>query len=117
MVKAIIYKEAADVINIKLGYYGLYKAKKIAALTEAAGITWKLGTHYEAGALMIAGLHFAASIENLEARPSEFPMGRWKNPLIRGLEQVDKYGTTFRVPKGPGLGVEVVEADLTLSSG
>jgi L-alanine-DL-glutamate epimerase-like enolase superfamily enzyme len=58
----IIRHEAADVLNIKIGKAGgLYNAKKIAALAEAAGLQCVLGTAFGTGIERAAKLHLAAS--------------------------------------------------------
>ena len=58
----IVRHEAADVLNIKLGKAGgLYGAKKIAAIAEAAGLRCVLGTAFGLGLEVAAKLQLASS--------------------------------------------------------
>lgn len=110
----IIRQGAADVINIKVAKAGgLYQAKKIAALAEAAGLGCVLGTAFGLGIKVAAKLHLAASTrtimdavefteimlhENLATPPFD---RRLMPPLEDGY---------LAVPTGPGLGVQLDEA-------
>lgn len=105
----LVRHEAADVINIKIGKAGgLYQAKKIAAVAEAAGLKCVLGTAFGLGVEMAAKLHLAASTlavidavefteiglhSNLLATPYDSAFGL---PLVDGC---------LPVPSEPGLGV------------
>ncbi len=52
----VIKHEAADVLNVKIGKAGgLYNAKKIVALAEAAGLDCVLGTAFGTGIEQAAG--------------------------------------------------------------
>jgi L-alanine-DL-glutamate epimerase-like enolase superfamily enzyme len=110
----IVRHEAADVLNIKIAKAGgLYQAKKIAAIAEAAGLQCVLGTAFGLGIEMAAkhsavefteiGLH-----ENLLLAPHDSALAL---PLEDGC---------LPVPDGPGFGVTLavdrVEA-YTLTSG
>jgi L-alanine-DL-glutamate epimerase-like enolase superfamily enzyme len=106
----IIRHGSADVINVKVAKAGgLYNAKAIAALADAAGLGCVLGTAYGLGIKVAAKLHLAASTrnimdaveftelmlhENLASRPHD-------RSLMPPLE--DGY---LRVPSGPGFGVQ-----------
>jgi len=116
----IIRHEAADVLNIKIGKAGgLYHAKKIAALAEAAGLKCVLGTAFGLGVGIAAKLHLAASTmivtdavefteigihDNLLAPP-------WDARLALPLED-----GCLPVPEGPGLGVAFDDAKLAQHS-
>lgn len=113
-VMQIIRVGAADVINIKLAKAGgLYNAKKIAALAEAAGLGCVIGTEFGLGIKIAAKLHLAASTLNimdavefteitLHDNLAESPLDRlWMPPLQDGY---------LSVPTGPGLGVQLDEA-------
>lgn len=105
----LVRHEAADVINIKIGKAGgLYQAKKIAAVAEAAGLKCVLGTAFGLGVEMAAKLHLAASTlavvdavefteiglhSNLLAAPYD---SAFALPLVDGC---------LPVPSEPGLGV------------
>jgi L-Ala-D/L-Glu epimerase len=107
----LIRHEAVDVINIKIGKAGgLYHAKKIAVVAEAAGLRCVLGTAFGLGVEMAAKLHLAASTllvvdavefteiglhPNLLASPDDSALAL---PLEDGC---------LPVPSGPGLGVNL----------
>ncbi len=109
----VIKKGAADVINIKMAKVGgLYNAKKIAAMAEAAGLQCVLGTAFGLGIKIAAKLHLAASTlgildavefteiilhDTLAASPYDELMAP---PLEDGC---------MRVPEGPGFGIELDE--------
>jgi len=107
----IIRHQAADVINIKIEKAGgLYNAKKIAALAEAAGLQCVIGTAFGLGITIAAKLHLAASTiiikdavefteirlhENLLAKPNDSLLAL---PLEDGC---------LPVPDGHGFGVDL----------
>jgi o-succinylbenzoate synthase len=63
----IIQEEAADLINIKLMKSGgILKAKKIAAIAEAAKIPCMIGCMEESEIGIAAGAHLAASTRNIQ---------------------------------------------------
>lgn len=112
----IVRHEAADVLNIKLGKAGgLYSAKKIAAIAEAAGLRCVLGTAFGLGLEVAAKLQLASSTmavidaveftelglhPNLLAPPHDKLLGL---PVTEGM---------LPVPGGPGLGVSLDEEAL-----
>ena len=112
----LIRHEAADVLNIKIAKAGgLYRAKQIAALAQAAGLKCVLGTAFGLGVKIAAKLHLAASTvavtdavefteiglhDNLLAPPGAADLAL---PLDDGC---------LPVPDGPGLGVELDETKL-----
>jgi muconate cycloisomerase len=101
--------ELADLVSIKIMKSGgIFRAREVAAIAEAAGITAYGGTMFEAGLAIAAGLHMVAATPNI-ALGAEFYTSTWvmgveilKNPIV-----IDKGFTV--VPTGPGLGVEVDE--------
>lgn len=109
----IVKHEAADVLNIKIGKVGgLYNAKKVAAIAEAAGLRCVLGTAWGLGVEVAAKLHLAASTmtvvdavefteiglhQNLLGAPNDVQLAL---PLSDGC---------LPVPTSPGLGVELDE--------
>jgi len=111
-VMRIIKKEAADVILIKPAKAGgLYNAKKIAAIAEAAGLQCVIGTGWGLGIKVAAKLHLATSTlvrdavefseifmhDMLLAPPDDTPFAP---PLQDGY---------LNVPRRPGFGVELNE--------
>jgi L-alanine-DL-glutamate epimerase-like enolase superfamily enzyme len=109
----IIRQGAADVINIKVAKAGgLYNAKKIAALAEAAGLGCVLGTAFGLGPKVAAKLHLAASTRNIMDAVEFTEIILHDNLAEPPFDQVlmppleDGY---LRVPTGPGLGVQLDE--------
>jgi o-succinylbenzoate synthase len=63
----LIQAEAIDLINIKLMKSGgILKAKKIAAIAEAAGIPCMIGCMGESEIGIAAGAHLAAAVKNIQ---------------------------------------------------
>jgi len=101
--------QIADLVSIKIMKSGgILRAREIASIAEAAGITAYGGTMFEAGLAIAAGLHMVAATPNI-ALGAEFYTSTWvlgveilRQPIV--IEQ----GQT-RVPTQPGLGVEVDE--------
>ncbi len=99
----------ADLVSIKIMKSGgIFRAREVAEIAEAAGITAYGGTMFEGGLAIAAGLHMVAATPNI-ALGAEFYTSTWvmgveilKNPIV--IEN----GSTL-VPTGPGLGVEVDE--------
>lgn len=101
-----VRSEAVDVFNVAtVSAGGIFRAKKVLALAEAAGIQCLLGSTVELGVGTAAQLHLAAS-SSVVTYPSD---------LIGPAMYVDDYLTEpfqydqgyLTVPTGPGLGVDV----------
>ena len=105
---AVIRADAADIINIKvLKVGGLFRARQIVGLAEAAGLAVKVGSMPELGVATLAALHLAATtpagsvpgdligpmmVERDRTAPDVFDAGR---------------GGSLSTPTGPGLGHRV----------
>lgn len=114
----IVRHDAADVLNIKLGKAGgLYNAKKIAAIAEAAGLRCVLGTGFGLGLEVAAKLHLASSTMTVTDAVEFTELGLHSNllaaPHDRALALPLSDGCLL-VPDGPGLGVELDEEKLPL---
>ena len=119
----IARKKAADMISIyttKPG--GLFKAKKVAAVAEAAGLQCNVNGSVETGVGNAANLHLAASTAVVTfdcVVPVSTPKEKARKG-IAGIYYSDDIITepfTFQdgaiaVPSGPGLGVELDEDKL-----
>jgi len=115
----IIRQGAADVINIKIAKAGgLYHAKKIAALAEAAGLGCVLGTAFGLGIKIAAKLHLAASTRNImdavEFTEIMLHDNLAASPFDRLLMPPLEEGY-LRVPTRPGFGVQLDEAKVQRS--
>jgi len=109
----VVRHEAADVLNIKIAKAGgLYNAKKIAAIAEAAGLQCVLGTAFGLGVKVAAKLHLAAStvkmVDAVEFTELGLHDGLLAPPHDTGLALPLEDGC-LPVPDGPGLGVELDE--------
>ena len=116
----IIEKKAADIISIyttKPG--GLLKARKVAAIAEAAGFPCNVNGSVEMGVGNAANVHLAASTAatNLACvipvtTPDAEATGRiagiyYKDDIV--TEPFEFVDGAVKVPQGPGLGVELDE--------
>jgi L-alanine-DL-glutamate epimerase-like enolase superfamily enzyme len=111
---ALIRHEAADVLNVKIAKAGgLYNAKKIAALAEAAGLKCVLGTGFGLGVKVAAKLHLAASTVGVTDAVEFTEIGLHDNLLAPPCDTrlaLPLEDGCLPVPEGPGLGVEWDEA-------
>jgi L-alanine-DL-glutamate epimerase-like enolase superfamily enzyme len=110
----IVRAGAADVLNVKIGKAGgLYAAKRIAAIAEAAGLKCVLGTAFGLGIEVAAKAHLFASTECVVDAVEFTELGHHENllrpPHDRSLALPLDDGC-LPVPEGPGLGVALDEA-------
>ncbi|MFQ5849282.1 MAG: mandelate racemase/muconate lactonizing enzyme family protein [Candidatus Binatia bacterium] len=116
----IIQKRAADIISLyttKPG--GLLKAKKVAAIAEAAGLQCNVNGSVEMGVGNAANLHLAASTASASLAcviPVTTPKGKGKSRIAGIYYQDDIVKEAFEfsngeitVPSKPGLGIELDE--------
>jgi len=122
-VMEIIQKKAADIISIyttKPG--GMFKAKKIAAIAEAAGLPCNVNGSVETGVGNAANVHLAASTGVVTygcVVPVSTPKGKGKGGIAGIYYQDDIIHEPFAYSDGdiivsskPGLGVELDEDKL-----
>jgi muconate cycloisomerase len=101
----VIDAEAADVISLKLPKMGgLLKARKVAALCEAAGVEYLVGTTPGSRLVDAANVHLAASLKDLTLPCEIGEFERMADDPCAGLEIVDGF---LSPPNRPGLGIEV----------
>ena len=101
--------EIADLVSVKIMKSGgIFRAREIAAIAEAAGITAYGGTMFEGGLAIAAGLHMVAATPNI-ALGAEF----YTSTFVMGVEvlatPIEIVNGATRVPTGPGLGVGIDE--------
>ena len=119
----IVQKKAADMISIyttKPG--GMFKAKKVAAVAEAAGLKCNVNGSVETGVGNAANLHLAASTGIVSygcVVPVSTPKGMGKGGIAGIYYQDDIIAEPFEYTNGdvvvsskPGLGVELDEDKL-----
>src|SRR5215208_7378378 len=116
----IIHKKAADVISIyttKPG--GMFKAKKVAAVAEAAGMKCNVNGSVETGVGNAANIHLAASTGVVTygcVVPVSTPKGKGTGGIAGIYYQDDVISEAFNYADGdvivsskPGLGIELDE--------
>ena len=111
---ALVKSGAVDVVSVKLQKSeGLLKAKKIAAITEAANIPIFINSMIETGGSVAASLQFAASTPNVVPYTAALmSTQRLQDDILTpGSLAID--GPTIRVTDRPGLGIELDEAKLS----
>jgi L-alanine-DL-glutamate epimerase-like enolase superfamily enzyme len=107
----LIRAEAIDLINIKLMKCGgLLKARKIAAVAEAAGIQCMIGCMGESGLGIAAASHLAAAIKNIEYADLDSDILLRDRLVKGGGTNVENSVRTF--PRLNGLGVERLDEKL-----
>jgi L-alanine-DL-glutamate epimerase-like enolase superfamily enzyme len=112
----IVKREAADVLNVKLGKAGgLHHAKAVAAIASAAGLRCVVGTAFGLGPEVAAKLHLAASTLGI-VDAVEFTELSLHSTLLTGPQAtalaLPLTDGCLPVPTGPGLGVELSEDDV-----
>jgi len=119
----IVQKKAADIISIyttKPG--GMFKAKKVAAIAEAAGLSCNVNGSVETGVGNAANIHLAASTGVVRygcVVPVSTPKGKGKGSIAGIYYQDDIIQEPFEYSDGeiivsskPGLAIELDEDKL-----
>jgi len=100
----VIRRDAVDMINIKLMKTGgIFKAKQIAHIAEAAGIPCMIGCMLETKLSITAAAHLAASTKNIKEADLDAPLFLKEDPIKEGGVQCK--GGVLEIPKLPGIGV------------
>jgi len=101
----IVDAGAADVISLKIPKMGgIFKARKAAAVCEAAGVDYLVGTAPGSRLLDAANAHLAASLRNLRLPCEIGEFERMADDPVRGFDVIEGFASP---PEKPGLGVEV----------
>jgi len=104
----IIKRDAADMINIKLMKAGgIFKARQIATVAEAAGIPCIVGCMEETKVSITAAAHFAVSTENVREADLDSPLFLREDPVMEGGIEYEQ--GMLKVPSLPGIGVVLKE--------
>lgn len=101
---------AVDVFNITIQSGGIYQAKKLFDLAEAAGLQCLISTTQELSIGTAATAHLGAVVPELHYAGDPVGPLLYTEDVVR--EEVRYEGTKLVVPDGPGLGVELDEAKL-----
>ena len=105
----LIKIDGVDGINIKLMKCGgIFNARKIAAVAEAASIPCMIGSMMECSISVTAAAHLAAATSNITGYDLDAPLFCSSNPAKGGLIY---NGAEITLPAEPGLGItEIVES-------
>lgn len=102
----VIKKDAVDMVNIKLMKAGgIFKAKQIALIAEAAGIPCMIGCMAESRVAITAAAHLLASTRNIEYADLDSPFFLKEDPVKRGGVFYEE--GVPKPPEMPGLGIEL----------
>ncbi len=102
---------ACDYINIKLGKSsGLYKARKIAGISSAAGIKMMVGGFVETRLAFTASAHLSLSNDHIVFSDFDSPMMMVEDPVSGGI--VYGKGGLVEVPESNGLGAWIDDSYL-----
>lgn len=103
----LIKIDGIDGINIKLMKCGgIYNAKKIAAIADAASIPCMIGSMMECSISVTAAAHLAAATTNISGYDLDAPLFCSRNPAVGGLCY---NGAEIRLPAAPGLGISRID--------
>ena len=108
----VIKRRAADIITLKLVKSGgIYFSKKIAAVTEAAGLGCSIGSMHTFGVGTAAIHHFVVATNDVDD-PIGYgsPLDFFTDDIVTEPTQV--VNGTVTISEKPGLGVELDEAKL-----
>ena len=107
-VERLIELEACDMMNIKLGKSGgIFKARKMAAMAEAANIHLQVGAFLESRLAMTAFAHFALSNPMIKHYDFDTALMFSEDPIEGGIRY--EQNGTIHVPESIGLGATVKE--------
>lgn len=104
---ALLKADAVDVFNVSTpGAGGIWPARRIVALAEAAGVGVLIGSTVELGLGTLAQLHFAATVPNLTLPSDLIGPGMYQSDVLKTPVAYTRRGT-LAVPRGAGLGGEI----------
>ena len=103
---ALIKAGAVDFFNVATtGAGGIWPARRIVTLAEAAGIGVLLGSTVEMGPGTAAQLHLAATVPNLTLPSDLVGPGLYKRDVLKSPFRYRE--GKLDVPRGAGLGIDV----------
>jgi muconate cycloisomerase len=103
---ALVKAEAVDAFNISCpGAGGIWPARQIVAVAQAAKLGVLLGSTVELGVGTLAQLHLAATVPNLTLPSDLIGPGMYKRDVLRAPLRYRE--GKLDVPTGPGLGGQV----------
>jgi L-alanine-DL-glutamate epimerase-like enolase superfamily enzyme len=104
--------QAADAFTIKVAKCGGFlQAKRIAAVSDAAGLSCNMGSEHPAGIGTAAMAHFWASTPEIEDSIGYgSPLERFADDILK--DPIEFKDGVVHLPAGPGLGVELDDKKL-----
>jgi L-alanine-DL-glutamate epimerase-like enolase superfamily enzyme len=111
--RRLIELKACDIFNIRLSKCGgLFAARRIRQLADAAGISCQLGCHVgETSILSAAGRHFGLTMPHLSYVEGSFSTYLLTRDVVSAPVVFDGGGRGEELP-GPGLGIAVMDRAL-----
>jgi len=107
----LIRQDAVDLINIKLMKSGgIHKARKIAAVAEAAKVPCMIGCMGESTVGITAGVQLAAAIKNIQYADLDSDILIRDKLVLEGGAKLE--GSKRLPPEKPGLGITGVDENL-----
>ena len=107
----LIRQDAVDLINIKLMKSGgIHKARKIAAIAEAAKVPCMIGCMGESTVGITAGVQLAAAIKNIQYADLDSDILIKDQLVLEGGARLE--GAKRIPPEKPGLGITAVDEEL-----
>jgi L-alanine-DL-glutamate epimerase-like enolase superfamily enzyme len=105
----LVQLQACQMLNIKLGKSsGFHRARKIAKLGEAAGLSLQVGGFLESRLGMTAAAHLALTNPAIHHCDFDTPLMFTEDPVVGGFQY--RPGGVIEMPTGPGLGATIDEA-------
>ena len=102
--------EAVDIFNIATCHQGIKRSRQIFAVAQATGIATLIGTTQELSIGTSAQAHLGASVPNLEFPGDAAGAQLYLDDVVKNRVQYEN--GYLLVPSGPGLGMELDEAQL-----
>lgn len=101
----LIRMEACDYFNIKLAKSGgFFKALKINAIAEAAGMRCSIGCKLESRLGLTAAAHLSSALTNIVYNDLDSALALSLDPVIGGMTY---QGGQITLPDEPGLGADI----------
>ena len=103
--------EAVDILNITTCHQGIRRSRHLFTIAESTGLSTLVGTTQELSIGTSAQAHLGASVPNLEFPGDAAGAQLYLDDVVTNRVQYDN--GYLLVPQGPGLGMDLDEAQLT----
>lgn len=109
--QAIEFAGAVDILNIAVNSRGIRRARSLFATAEALGLKTLIGTTQELSIGTSAQGHLGASVPNLEFPGDAAGAQLYLDDVV--VNRVQYEASHLIIPKGPGLGMELNQENLS----